>query len=174
MATGEIAATAVDRQIHVTTRILGNGADPVGFRISREATLLDLTAEGASRAGVSLLPAAGTPFDRLHNLRGNEVGPAIDDLGQTVGDFVRDPANSQHFGIELVLAFRVNTRWTVAPRAQLSPREILALPEIQLDHTQYTLYRPGSTEPLPLDGQVVIERGVAFEAQRDGRYGGGF
>jgi hypothetical protein len=173
MATGEAAVAATAQQVHVSARILQDDAETFRFSLSRDATLLDLMAEGVRLAGVSLLPSADAPFDQLHNLRGNDIGPAIEDMDQIVRDFVREPAHSQHFGIRLVLAFRVNTRWAVAPRPQLSPREILALPEIELDYTQYTLYRPGSTEPLPLDEAVTIQRGAAFEAQRDGRYGGG-
>lgn len=77
-----------------------------------------------------------------------------------------------HFGIELVLAFRVNVRWAVAPAPQMTPRQILALPAINLPYEQYTLYLPGSSDPLPLDTPITITRGEALEAQRDGKYGG--
>ena len=171
-ATHEAAPAATEQQVHVSTRILQDGAETSRFRIARDATLLDLMAEGASLAGVVLLPTAEAPLDTLHNLRGDWIGPPIADLDQPVGEFVRDPAHTQHFGITLVLAFRVNTRWAVAPKADLSPREILALPEINLDYTQYTLYLPGSADLLPLDDPMTVQRGAAFEAQRDGKYGG--
>ena len=54
----------------------------------------------------------------------------------------------------------------------MTPREILALPGIGLDHTQYTLYPPESARFLPLDDPITITRGMALEAQRDGKYGG--
>lgn len=159
------------REINVSTQILREGGEAIHFRVSREVPLLDVMIEGARRVGVTLLPNTMAPLDRLWNLRGHEIREPIGDLQQQVGEYVRLPHASRHFGIELVLAFRVNTWWAVAPRTDLSPREILALPEIQLDYTQYTLYKPGSTEPLPIDTPVAIERGMAFEAQRDGRYG---
>jgi hypothetical protein len=82
-----------------------------------------------------------------------------------------DKDATRDFGIELTLAIRVNTRWDVATSESMTPREILALPQIALDFQQYTLYLPGSAEPLPLDAPVAITRGEVFEAQRDGKYG---
>ena len=170
--THEASPAATERQLHVSIRILQDGAETLRFGIARDATLLDLMAEGARLAGVVLLPTVEAPLDTLHNLRGDETSPPIADLDQPAADFVRDPAHTQHFGITLVVAFRVNTRWAVAPKAALSPREILALPEIDLDYTQYTLYLVGSADLLPLDDPITIQRGAAFEAQRDGEYGG--
>jgi hypothetical protein len=71
----------------------------------------------------------------------------------------------------LARTLRVNTRWDVAPKPELTPLEILALPKIHLDPAEYSLYLPECTEPLPPDKPVKIERGQDFEAQRDGRYG---
>ena len=36
----------------------------------------------------------------------------------------------------------------------MTPKEILALPAINLDYQQYTLYLPGSNDPLPLDKPI--------------------
>jgi hypothetical protein len=55
----------------------------------------------------------------------------------------------------------------------MSPREIFALPEFQFDPSSFSLYLPYSATPLQLDTPLAIERGMAFEAQRDGLYGGG-
>lgn len=64
----------------------------------------------------------------------------------------------------------VNTRWAIATAASMSPRQILELPGIELDYTQYTLYLPNSVDVLPLDTPIVLERGKAFEAQRHASY----
>ncbi len=159
-------------EIQVTSRLLTPDAETFKFKLAQTAPLLEVLQRGAEFAHVTLLPTKDAPLDRLHNIvRHDEVGPAIDDLDQAVGEFVTRPGTSRNFGIEVVLAFRVNTRWAIAPKPELSPREILALPEINLDYQQYSLYFPNSTDLLPLDTPIKIERGTAFEAQRDGRYG---
>ena len=161
-----------EHEVQVRTQVLAPGAEEFKFKVLETAPLLEVLQRGAAAAQVPLLPTQDAPLDRLHNiLKRDEVGPTIEDLDRTVGEFVRRPGTTKDFGIELVLAFRVNTRWAIAPKAELSPREILALPEINLDYTQYSIYFPNSTELLPLDTPIKIERGMAFEAQRDGRYG---
>jgi hypothetical protein len=161
-----------ERHIQITTMVLESNGEEFRFKLPDTAALLEVLQHGAELAQVTLLPTKNSPLDRLHNiLKRDEIGAAIEDLDQAVGEFVRRPGITKDFGIELVLAFRVNTRWAVAPKPELSPREILTLPAINLDFTQYSLYLPNSTELLPLDTPIKIERGMAFEAQRDGRYG---
>ena len=163
----------MSHDIHVTTQILGNGATEEQFRLPANAPLLEVLQEGAGRAGAALLPDRDHPLDRLHNLRPVDgVGPVIDDLTQPVGPYIKEKNTSRDFGIELVRAIRVNTRWAVAGQAEMTPRQILELPGIELDPTSYTLYLPGSAEPLPPDTPVPLTRGTALEAQRDGKYGG--
>src|SRR5262249_33562063 len=146
--------------------------DESKFKIASNASLLDVLTAGAQHAGIELLPPRERTFDQLHNIAGHgDIGPAIDDLNQTVGDFIKQPHTTHNFGIELVRAFRVNSRWDVAPKASMTPREILALPRINLDYQSYTLYLPASADPLPLDTPVAVDRGAAFEAQADGKYG---
>ncbi len=166
-------AAAHEHEVTVTARVLPSAAS-VRFKIPETAPLLQLLKEGARQLGVDLLPPAPQqPLDQLHNLGKHDlVGPAIDDLQQPVGEYLKAKETTKDFGIEMVLAFRVNTRWTVAPKPQMTPREILALPAINLDPSQYTLYASGSANALPLDTPVAITRGMAFEAQRDGKYGG--
>nr|ART39094.1 H519 [uncultured bacterium] len=173
------------KDINVTTKVLDDG-QAEKFKISEKASLLDVMQEGASRGGVSLLPTAEAPLDTFHNIgKHNEVGPIIEDLQQTLDEFLDgdhghghgghgsdDEKKKPDFGIRLVRAIRVNTRWAVATAAAMTPRDILALPGINLDYQQYTLYLPSSSEPLPLDVPVPTERGAVFEAQKDGRYGG--
>lgn len=166
-------AASARHEVQVTTRVLPAG-DEARFKQPENATLRELLDEGARRAGVELLPPL--PLEtlvRLHNiLKHDEIGPAIEDLEQPLGPYLKQKGTTKDFGIELVLAFRVNTRWAVATRPQMTPREILALPGIGLDHTQYTLYPPESARFLPLDDPITIARGMALEAQRDGKYGG--
>jgi hypothetical protein len=160
------------RGVTVTARLLRTGA-PARFEIADNAPLLQLLEEGAGHLGVGLLPPSPQrPLDRLHNIvKHDEVGPAIEDLDQTVGEYLKAKATTKDFGIELVLAFRVNTRWAVATSPDMTPRQILALPGIGLDYQQYTLYWPGSNDPLPLNKPIHLKRGEALEAQRDGKYG---
>lgn len=160
--------------VHVTLRLLLDGPE-ARFQLPDNAALLEVLQEGAKRLLVELLPPSPLkPLDRLHgDLRHGEMGPAIENLDQPLGAYLKEKGTTHDFGIELVLAFRVNTRWAVATAPQMTPRQILALQEINLDYQQYTLYLPGSADPLPLDQPIAITRGLSLEAQRDGKYGGG-
>jgi hypothetical protein len=168
---GDVAGAR--HEVQVTTRVLPAGAE-ARFKLPENAALREVLEEGARRAGVPLLPPSPLmPLDRLHDiLKHDQVGPAIDDLDQPLGPYLKEKGATKDFGIELVLAFRVNTRWAVATKPQMTPREILALPGINLDPAQYTLYPPESAKLLPLDDPITITRGMALEAQRDGKYGG--
>jgi hypothetical protein len=167
------SATSSHRQVHVTIRLLPAGSE-AKFNLPENASLREVLDEGSQELHLDLLPPAPLePLDRLHGiLKHDEVGPAIANLDQSLGAYLDEKGNTPNFGIELVLAFRVNTRWAVAIGPQMTPKQILALPSINLDYQQYTLYPPGSATPLPLEQAITITRGEAFEAQRDGKYGG--
>jgi hypothetical protein len=160
--------------VHVTARLLPHGHEAT-FDLPDNAALLEVLEQGARHLKVHLLPPAPErPLDRLHDLaHHHHVGPAIENLDQALGAYLKEKGTTPHFGIELVLAFRVNTRWAVATKPEMTPREILALPAINLDYQQYTLYLPESCDPLALDTPIHLKRGEALEAQRDGKYGGG-
>jgi hypothetical protein len=166
-------AMSSHRQIHVSVKLLPAGNE-AKFNLPENASLREILEEGAGLLHLELLPPAPLePLDRLHGiLKHDEVGPAITNLDQPLGVYLDEKDNTPNFGIELVLAFRVNTRWAVATGPQMTPKQILALPSINLDYQQYTLYLPGSATPLPLDQEITITRGEALEAQRDGKYGG--
>lgn len=172
MAQPPEAAPALHRELHVTIRLLTGGRE-VSFKEPANAPLLEILLDGARHLGVTLLPPSpAAPLDRLHDFgRHGHVGPAIDDIGQALGAYLKEPGTTPDFGIELVLAFRVNTRWAVATAPQMTPKEILALPAINLPYQEYTLYLPGSNNPLPLNQPITLHRGEALEAQRDGKYG---
>ncbi len=171
---GDTDVVELNYDIRVTVSLIDRLQETAEFELPSAAPLLEVLQEGAKRLGKTLLPNSEQPLDRLHNIpKHDNVGPPIDDLNQVLGDYLRSKGTSRDFAVELVRAFRVNTRWAVAPKPELSPREILALPAINLDFQQYTLYFPGRSDPLPIDAPIPIERGMSFEAQRDGRYGGG-
>lgn len=159
------------RLMDVTVHVTGHTVQT--FEIDPSSTLLGVMEKAARLAGLALLPPRQQPFDQLHSMDGEQVGKSIQTLDQTLTDYLRRTGQGPHFTLELMRTFRVNTRWDVAPHAEMSPREILALPRIHLEYTQYTLYLPESAAELPLDKPIKIERGTDLEAQADGKYGGG-
>jgi hypothetical protein len=159
------------RRVDVIAHITGH--DVQDFHIGSDARLWDVMDKAAQLAGVALLPPKERPFDELHSMNGEHVGPIIENLDQSLAEYMRHTGFKAHFAVKLALAFHVNTRWDVAPKKDLSPRDILALPRIHLDFTKFTLYRPESNDPLPLDTLIEIHRGLKLDAHSDGRYGGG-
>jgi hypothetical protein len=165
-------ATSGTHNIHVSVDFLESELEAQKFKLPENASLLEVMQVGARLASVTLLPNGENPLDRLHAiLKHGEIGPPIEDLRQALGNFIHDRDGKHNFGIELVRAFRVNTRWAVAPQPEMTPHQILAL--LGLNFQEYTLYQPGSVTPLPLDTAIPVERGTVFEAQRDGKYGQG-
>lgn len=163
---GKAAGREVGHHVKLEVRELPRGT-PTTLRIDWEATLLEFFARAADALGLSLLPSPEAPLDTLHNLT-HEGDQVIPDLELSVGEYLRAPHTSHDFGIKLERVLFVNTQARVAPEASMRPREILALFEMD---TNFTLYRSGSNEPLPLDTEILIERGMRLEAQRDGKYG---
>lgn len=161
-----------NHEVHVVTEVIQSNPEEHKFELPGSAPLLEVLCVGAQRASVQLLPNNEQPLDRLHVMfNHHEVGPAIEDLQQTLRHFLKHDQEKNHFGIELVRAFRVNTRWAVAPQPEMTPHQILDL--LGINYQEYTLYKERSATPLPLDTPLIIERGMIFEAQRDGKYGGG-
>lgn len=156
----------------VSVRVLQPPGSDVDIEVSNDVPLSDVLVEGAAALSFTLLPSPEEPLDTLRNgIQHGEFGPPIEDLDQPLGEYLHLPHTSKRFAIDLVLAIRVNTRWAIATATSMSPRQILELPRIELDYTQYTLYLPNSVDVLPLDTPIAMERGQAFEAQRDGKYG---
>src|SRR5262245_8667033 len=93
------------RRITVTVHITGHPVQT--FEIGAQATLLHVMERAAKRAGAALLPPGHRPFDRLHAMRGEEPGPVIEDLDQTLDAYVRSSRHQAHFTIELVLTIQV-------------------------------------------------------------------
>jgi hypothetical protein len=140
METETMVSRVKVKEVQVTTRLLGKSDQDEKFKLSEDAPLLEVLQEGSERAGVALLPDSERPLDRLHNLdKHGQPGPGVEDLGQALGEYLDDKERTRDLGIELVRAFRVNTRWAVATSERLTPREILDLPGINLSYTEYTL-----------------------------------
>jgi len=135
-----------------------------------DATLLEVLDESARKLDAKLLPNAHTPLDLLHGVyEHHRVGGALN-LDLTVEGFLQQEPGTHHLGIELVRAIEINTRWRIAPEAEMTPKAILALAGLPWE--QYSLYFPAdSVDPLPPDTPVKLHRGQRFEAQRDGKYG---
>lgn len=171
----QIAATATEIRSgspiqRVSVRLLDE-SDAVTHEIelSTGALVLDVLLTGAEVSNVKLLPPNQTPLDQLHNLDGDKIGAAINDLDEPLEEYLKRPNVTHHFGIKLLRVFAVNNRWATADKPELTPRQILEL--VKLKFEEYTLYPPHSDKLLPLDTPVMIRRGERFEAQRDGKYG---
>ncbi len=160
---------AKSREVKVTVSILPQG-EAHEIELARSSALFDVLKKGVTIAGEKLLPNEEEPFDTLHNIfHKDSVSEAIVDLRQPLGEYLKKPKTTKHFGIKLARAIRVNTLpWQIAPEAQMTPQQILDL--FNLD-TSYTLYRKNSSAPLPLNEAIEIKRGLELEAQKDGQYG---
>ena len=155
--------------VEISVEVLDSCDRKHKVRIADNASLLEVLQEASKKLRVELLPNRCHPLDALRNY--DECGRLSEplDLDLSLSELLSQPRTTTHFAIELVLAIRVNARWKVAPIASMSPRQITEL--FELDHTQYTLYRPDCDQPLPLDDPIDLTRGIAFEAQLDGKYG---
>jgi hypothetical protein len=167
----EVAEDAGKHEVEVSVqKFHGPTHERRHFRMPREATLLEVLDRGARELGEHLLPSPEEPLDRLRGVyRDHEVGEPLN-LELTLGEFLREEPRTHHFAVELVLAIRINTRWRIAPKEEMTPKEILTL--ANLPWQEYSLYYPcDSVDPLPPDTPVKLHRGERFEAQRDGKYG---
>jgi hypothetical protein len=157
--------------VELSVELLGDAEHHLKhFRAPEEETLLFMLDEGARKLEVHLLPSAEKPFDHLRGVyEHHRVGEPLL-LEMTLEQFLRHEPRTHHFGVELVLAIEINTRWRVAPEQEMTPKAILALAD--LPWQDYSLYYPvDKVEPLPPDTPVKLHRGQRFEAQRDGKYG---
>ena len=157
------------RQVEVDARILPQG-EVYEVRLDKKATLLELLEATIARAGETLIYSNEQPLDTLHNLDRKGVSPAIEMLDEPVDDYLRKPHTSKDFGVKLVRAIKVNREWRVAPMETMTPTEILGL--FNLD-ASYGLYQPNQPNALSPDTPIPVTRGLVFEAQRSGAYGGG-
>jgi hypothetical protein len=158
--------------VNLTVEILKSAThESQRLRIDGQQSLLHVLDEGAKALNENLLPTAEAPFDHLRGIyQHDQAGPQLD-LNLTLDEFLDEKPVTHRFGIELVLAIRVNTRWREAPAQSMTPKDILSL--FGLSSQEYSLYLPDGKEPLAVDTPIDLHRGEAFEAQKDGKYGGG-
>ena len=129
--------------------------------------------QSAAELGVEILPPQPlSPLDQFFCVDNHDHphGP-IENLSQSMKDLMDEKDCKKRLALGLALAFKVNASWRVATQEQMTPEEILAL--FGMDFSQFTLYRPDSESPLPLDEPIKIVRGMCLEAIKDGRYGSG-
>ncbi|HLG16953.1 MAG TPA: E2/UBC family protein [Blastocatellia bacterium] len=167
---GRLPAKAQHLKVQVGFRELPDGHE-VKFKASLTNTLLEVFEWAAQELGKPLLPpASNQPLDllRCRERHGDGWSEPITGLDRPLW-LVLVESCSRHFGIEYVLAVKINTKWAVAPSAKMTPRELLT--SFGFDPSQFSLYKPDSTEPLPADTPIPLHRGERFEAQKDGKYG---
>jgi Prokaryotic E2 family E len=155
---------------HSGIRELPDGKE-VKFVAGLSDTLRQVFEIGAHALGKSLLPPGGSqPLDilRCRERNGHNWSEPLTNLEQPLWLALAHGC-TRHFGIEYVLAVKINTRWGIAPSANATPRELLT--SFGFDPTEFSLYRASSADLLPPDTPLSIKRGDKFEAQKDGRYG---
>jgi hypothetical protein len=163
-----------DKFKHIKGR-LGIRELPDGHELKFDAlltdTLIEVFERGAQALDKPLLPPGSAhPLDilRCREQQGNGWSDPITHLERPLWLALAEGC-SRHFGIEYVLAVKINTKWDIAPSASATPRQLLT--SFGFDPAQFSLYRPDSLDPLPPDTPLSIKRGETFEAQKDGRYG---
>lgn len=167
---GRLPAKAQTLKVQVGFRELPHGHE-VRFKASLTHTLLEVFEEGAQHIGKPLLPpGSNQPLDvlRCRERHGEGWSDPITGLERPLWLALAQGC-MRHFGIEYVLAVKINTKWAIAPFSTMTPRELLT--SFGFDPSQFSLYKPDITEPLPADTAISLHRGNTFEAQKDGRYG---
>src|SRR6185436_8438323 len=167
---GRLPAKAQTLKVQVGFRELPHGHE-AKFKTSLTDTLLEVFAEGAQQLGKPLLPPGSNhPLDvlRCRERHGEGWSDPITGLERPLW-LALAKGCTRHFGVEYVLAVKINTKWAIAPSSTMTPRELLT--SFEFDPSQFSLYKPDSTEPLPADAAISLHRGDMFEAQKDGRYG---
>lgn len=167
---GRLPARAQHLKVQVGFRELPDGHE-VKFKASLTDALLEVFERAAHELGKPLLPPASkNPLDllRCRARHGDGWSDPITGIERPLW-LVLVESCSRHFGVEYVLAVKINTKWAVAPSEKMTPRELLT--SFGFDPSQFSLYKPDSTEPLPADTPITLHRGEKFEAQKDGRYG---
>jgi hypothetical protein len=167
---GTISVELTSLPVRMSARIYPNGAES-HFHAHLGDTLLEIFEKAALALNKALLPPApAKPLDFLHLRRDGSWSEPVVDLDLPLWKALAD-GFSRHVGVEYRLVVRINTKWAVPTSQEITPR--LLLTEVGFDPAQFSLYKPHSNVPLPPDTPMKLERGEHFEAQKDGRYGGG-
>jgi hypothetical protein len=168
---GNISVELTGLRVRMSARAYPDGPEH-HFHSHLADTLLEVFEKAAQTLQKPLLPPApAKPLDflRLRRHDGRWSEPIVD-LGLPLWKALAD-GFSRHVGVEYRLIVRINTKWGVPTSEEITPR--LLLTEFGFDPAQFSLYKSHSNIPLPPDTPVKLERGEHFEAQKDGRYGGG-
>lgn len=162
---------ALKKQIAIKVCLLPTG-DFRTIHIGLDSTARHLMDKISTEFGDAILPpGSNAPLDKLfcYGRHNDLIGP-LADLDATVWQMLRQHQCKRKFALEIVRAIKVNSTWNVASKDEMTPKEILAV--FSMDHSQFTLYRPDSSEPLAFDVAIKVNRGDFFDAIKDGRYGG--
>jgi len=169
---GRLPEWAKILKVHLGIRELPDGEE-IKFVAGLSDTLRQVFEWGADNLGKPLLPPGGAPpldILRCRERNGHRWSDPLTNLEQPLWLALAHGC-TRHFGIEYVLAVKINTRWGIAPSANATPRELLT--SFGFDPAEFSLYRADGADLLPPDTPLSIKRGDMFEAQKDGRYGGG-
>jgi hypothetical protein len=167
---GTISPELGRTKVRMTSQRFPDGKE-VHFAAHLSDTLGRVFEEAAQALAEPLLPPPPQePLDLLRMRRQNgSWSDPISDFDLPLWKALAD-GFTRHVSVEYRLEVRINTKWGVASAPELTPRVLLT--EFGFDPSQFTLYKPGSTVPLPPDTPIKLQRGEHFEAQKDGRYGG--
>jgi hypothetical protein len=167
---GTLSAEFTDLHVSLSVQKLPSG-HATHFHAHLGDPLLRVYEKAAEALHELLLPPAPSPpLDLLrYRSREGEWRPPLSSLETPLWEALAD-GMTRHLGIDYQLIVRINTKWGVAPSPQMTPRELLTA--FGFDPAQFSLYRHDSSEPLPPDTPLHLQRGEHFEAQKDGRYGG--
>ncbi len=139
------------------------------FRAELSDSLVEILRHGAEALGTPALPPhPAEPLDTLLCRRHGHEWESLADL-QTPLWILLAEGFSRHFAIDFKTIIQINARWGTASNSSMSPRELLT--SFGFDPAQFSLYYATSSDLLPPDTPLNIQRGDRFEAQKDGRYG---
>ena len=118
-----------------------------------------------------LPPEPEQPLDQLfyYDRHNHLMGPASD-LTTPIWKVITQHHARLKLSLKLSLTIQVNANWKIAPKEEMTPREIMQL--FELDSSQYSLYHLHGTDPLPVDTAIKLHRGERLVAIKDGKYGG--
>ncbi|MDT5272784.1 MAG: Prokaryotic family [Acidobacteriota bacterium] len=140
------------------------------FKASLTDTLREVFERGAQELGKALLPPPpAAMLDTFHfRERGGGWSGPLMGLDRPLW-LALAQGGTRRLGIDYKLVVKINAKWGVAPSASMTPKVLLDA--FGFSSSEFSLYTPDGTDPLPPDTPLALRRGQTFEAQKDGRYG---
>jgi len=158
-------------RVRLSTQKYPDGG-PIHFHAQLGDTLKEVFVKASHALDERLLPPPPlSPLDvfRLRRHNGHWGDPVTDfELPLWVA---LAEGFTRHTSIEYLREIRINTKWGVASKRVMTPRELLV--EFGFNPEEFSLYRRDSKDALPPEIPIELHRGEHFEAQKDGKYGGG-